>query len=487
LIKLKENDNWNDMEMKTMMNLAGMAIVPELYNRKIIKIHPKYLFSLAGFGIGSIISFIIIVAEEFNGDVSATTGHSHLHHLAIPVIFGLLGMVVGYIYGKKNQTKEESFQEIFANQQTMSMILDHLPLLVSYLDTELRYRYVNKTYEKWMGLSMNDVYGKFVKDIIGENSYEALIQSLPKAWQGETVRFDTSRAMNGSDQFLHVILIPHLSESKLVKGFFSVVADATQLRKRENKIKKQKDQLEEMNAEKDKFFSIIAHDLKNPFNSLLGFSELLHNDFDTLDEATIKEFAGYIYESAQNTYKLLENLLVWARSQSGAIEYKPSMINIKMLVDENLNLLQSVAVKKNIRLESGVSESITINTDPDLISTVIRNLVSNAIKFTTENGDVTLSATLRSGSEQKDALEISVSDTGVGISPENLKKLFLLDKNYSSNGTAGESGTGLGLILCKEFVEKCGGKIWVESEVGQGSVFHFSIPNNKSIDSSNFV
>src|SRR5665648_1201118 len=110
------------MEMKTMMNLAGMAIVPELYNRKIIKIHPKYLFSLAGFGIGSIISFIIIVAEEFNGDVSATTGHSHLHHLAIPVIFGLLGMVVGYIYGKKNQTKEESFQEIFANQQTMSMI-----------------------------------------------------------------------------------------------------------------------------------------------------------------------------------------------------------------------------------------------------------------------------------------------------------------------------------------------------------------------------
>ena len=316
---------------------------------------------------------------------------------------------------------------------------------------------------------------------------QALIQSLPKAWQGETVRFDTSRAMNGSDQFLHVILIPHLSESKLVKGFFSVVADATQLRKRENKIKKQKDQLEEMNAEKDKFFSIIAHDLKNPFNSLLGFSELLHNDFDTLDEATIKEFAGYIYESAQNTYKLLENLLVWARSQSGAIEYKPSMINIKMLVDENLNLLQSVAVKKNIRLESGVSESITINTDPDLISTVIRNLVSNAIKFTTENGDVTLSATLRSGSEQKDALEISVSDTGVGISPENLKKLFLLDKNYSSNGTAGESGTGLGLILCKEFVEKCGGKIWVESEVGQGSVFHFSIPNNKSIDSSNFV
>lgn len=464
------------------MKLAGMAIMPELYSQRIIKIHPKYLFSLAGFGIGSLISLIIIVAEEFNENVSANMGQSQLHHLVIPVIFGLLGMFAGYIYGKKRQTKEDAFQEVFANQQNMSLILDHLPLLVSYLDTDLRYRYVNKTYEKWMGLSINDVYGKFVKDIVVKNSYEALLQSLPKANLGETVRFDTTREMNGREQFLHVILIPHLGENKLVKGFFSVVADVTQLRKHENKIKKQKDKLEEMNAGKDKFFSIISHDLKNPFNSLLGFSELLHDDFDTLDEATKKEFAGNIYESAQNTYKLLENLLAWSIAQRGEIEFKPSQVNIKALVDENLKLLDQTARAKNIQLQSELNSDLPITTDHDLVNTVIRNLLSNAIKFTPKDGKVTIS-----GIRSDEYLEIAIADTGLGIAPENLEKLFKIGKSTSTSGTEGESGTGLGLMLCKEFIEKCGGKIWVESEVEKGSVFHFNIPSDNTRDGNIFV
>lgn len=462
-----------------MMNLAGMSLVPELYKRQIIKIHPKYLFSLIGFGIGSLISFIIIVAEEFNGDVLATMGHSHLHHLAIPALLGFLGMIIGYIYGKKRHIKEEAFLEVFANQQTMSLILDHLPVLIAYLDADFRYLYVNKTFENWHGLSADDVYGKPVNDILSEQACELIRVNAAKSAEDGIISFESSREFKGEEHFINSTMVPHFGSDKKIKGFFTIVTDITKLKKRENKIRKQKDELAELNATKDKFFSIIAHDLKNPFNSLLGFSELLHDDFDTLDEATKKEFVGYIYNGTQNTYKLLENLLAWSRAQSGKIEFNPSPVNIKALAVENLKLLEPTARAKNIQLQSDLKSDHLNTTDLDLINTVIRNLLSNAIKFTPKYGKVILSANLVSGTQPSEYLEISVKDTGLGIAPETLEKLFKIGKSHSTSGTEGESGTGLGLLLCKEFVEKCGGKIRVESELGKGSKFIFTIPNGQ--------
>lgn len=472
------------MEMKTKMNLAGMTLVPKLYNRQIIKIHPKYLFSLIGFGVGSLITLIIIVAEEFNGDVSATMGYSQLHHLSIPVIFGLLGMVIGYIYGKKRQTKEEAFQEIFANQQTMSLILDHLPALISYLDTDLSYRYANKTYEKWMRLSMQDIYEKSVKDIVSEKTFELIILNLPKLAEGEIVSFESFKKFNGKERFINSVMVPHFGPGKKIKGYFTIVTDITKLKKHENKLKKQKDELAELNSTKDKFFSIIAHDLKNPFNALMGLSEILHQEYDSLNEFQKREFIGLIYETSQNTYKLLENLLAWSIAQSGKIEFNPSPVNINALVAENLKLLDQTARAKNIQLRSDINCDLPITTDHDLVNTVIRNLLSNAIKFTPKDGEVTISANLVSGTQPGEYLEISVIDTGLGIAPENLGNLFKIGKSQTTSGTEGESGTGLGLMLCKEFIETCGGKIWVESDLGKGSIFHFSIPNNQSLDSS---
>ncbi|EKD30712.1 MAG: PAS/PAC sensor signal transduction histidine kinase [uncultured bacterium] len=470
--------------MKRVIKLTDSAYASGLSNGHIIKVHPKYLFSLIGFGLGSLISLIIIAAEEFDGDVSFTMGHSKIHHLAIPVLFGILGVIIGYIYGKKLHTKEEAFQELFANQQTMSLILNHLPVLISYIDSDLRYLYTNKTYEKWMGLSMNDVYGKHVKDIVVKETYDELQQNIFRVWKGETVRFYSSHEINGSEKFLHVTLIPHLDENSSVKGFFSLVSDVTQLRKRENKIRKQKEKLEELNATKDKFFSIIAHDLKNPFNSLLGIAELLHDDFDTLDEKTKKEFAGHIYEGTQNTYKLLENLLAWSAAQSGKIEFHPSLVNINALIVENLKLLEQLARAKNIQLQSDLKKDYLINTDHDLVSTIIRNLLSNAIKFTPKDGHISI---VISATKSIEYLEISVKDTGLGIAPEALRNLFNIGNSYSTSGTEGESGTGLGLILCKEFVEKCGGIIWAESEVGNGSVFHFTLPKSQQLDGNIFA
>jgi PAS domain S-box-containing protein len=460
--------------MKTMMNLAGMALVPELYNQRIIKIHAKYLFSLIGFGIGSILSLISLVFEEYRIDFPG--GTSHLPHLAVPFLFGIIGSVIGYIYGKKRHDKTEAFQEIFVNQQTMSLILNHLPVLIAYLDSDLRCRYVNKTFEDWHELSFDDVYGKPVKDLVSAQTFELINFNIAKATRGEIISFESSREYKGEEHFVISTIVPHLGFDKKIKGFFTIVTDITKLKRRENKIRKQKDELAELNAEKDKFFSIISHDLKNPFNSLLGFSELLHDDFDTLDETTKKEFAGHIYVGAQNTYKLLENLLAWSTAQSGKIEFNPSPMTINALVAENLKLLDQMARAKNIQLQSDLKNDYFIITDHDLVNTVIRNLLSNAIKFTPKDGQVTISANLVSGIEPNEFLEISVKDTGLGIAPENLEKLFKIGKSHSTSGTEGESGTGLGLMLCKEFVEKSGGKIWVESVVGKGSTFYFSLP-----------
>jgi PAS domain S-box-containing protein len=462
--------------MKTRMNLVGKAITPELHNQKNIKIHPKYLFSLMGFGVGSLISFIIIVAEEFNGDVSVTMRHLHLHHLAIPVLFGLVGMVAGYFYGKRRQTKAEAFQELFASQQTMSLILDHLPVLIAYLDADLRYRYVNKTFEHWHGLSADDVYGKSINDILSEPASGLIRANAAKAADEGIITFESSREFKGEGHFINSTLVPHLGRDKKMKGFFTIVTDITKLKKRENKIRKQKDELARANATKDQFFALISHDLKNPLNAILGFSELLRDDFDTLDEATKREFIGRVYDGARQAFKLLDNLLVWSRAQRGEIEFKPSAVSLNDLVAENLKLLEHAAGAKNIQLQSDLKNDYRVTTDRDLINTVIRNLLSNAIKFTSKGGKVIISANLGSGTQPSEYLEISVKDTGLGIAPENLEKLFKIGKSSSTSGTEGESGTGLGLMLCKEFVEKCGGKIGVESEVGKGSRFWFTLP-----------
>jgi len=462
------------MAIKSFKNFTEIHVDKKLRDNSTIKIHIKYLFSLIGFGIGSIFSLAGIFFEEYKVDIPSQ--HSHLPHLSVPFLLGIIGAVCGFFYGKKHHDKTNVVHELFVSQQILNLILDHLPVLIAYLDSDLRYRYVNKTFEDWHGLSYDDVYGKHIKDIVNEKAFGLISLNIAKADDGEIINFESSREFKGEEHFINSVMIPHLEEGKKIKGFFTIVTDITKLKKRENKIKKQKDELAELNATKDKFFSIISHDLKSPFNALLNFSELLFNDYEVYDEETRKEFIALIYESSQNTFKLLENLLAWSRVQMGKIEFNTSSINLKALIDENMDLLNQMALGKCIRLQSKINQDIKINTDKDLINTVIRNLLSNAIKFTPEKGDVTVSANLVTGDQLNDFIEISVKDTGLGISPGNMDKLFKIEKTYSTPGTKGESGTGLGLILCKEFIEKCDGKIGVESELGKGSIFTITIP-----------
>lgn len=246
--------------------------------------------------------------------------------------------------------------------------------------------------------------------------------------------------------------------------------DISDRKEAEEELKQSKEVLRELNLTKDKFFSIIAHDLRSPFQGLLGISSILVEE----DSLTLEERLQYerkLFEGIKNQYGLLDALLTWSRLQRGVIEFKPEESNLLADTEEAFGPLLSTATKKDQKLECQISESLYAKYDRNMIATVVRNLVSNAIKFTGERGKITVNAKVG-----KSAVTVTVSDTGIGMSQEDIEKLFRIDTHFSRRGTNDEGGSGLGLILCKEFIDKHNGKIWAESELGNGTSFHFSIP-----------
>ena len=250
-----------------------------------------------------------------------------------------------------------------------------------------------------------------------------------------------------------------------------------ELKKAKDTIILQKKELQQANAAKDKFFSIISHDLGNLFNTLMGFSSLLITHGERLNAEQKEDFIKSISQASKKGYNLLVNLLEWSRSQTGTIAFKPATLNLKALLAETIELSNSHAAAKNITLLSSLSETTTVFVDQNMLETVIRNLLSNAIKFTPVNGRVEIAS-----QEQDSEVEISISDTGVGIRPQDIDKLFKVGISHTTPGTAKEKGTGLGLLLCQEFVERNSGQIWIESEVGKGSRFYIRLPSQEKIE-----
>ena len=235
---------------------------------------------------------------------------------------------------------------------------------------------------------------------------------------------------------------------------------------------KMNDELHNLNATKDKFFSIIAHDIKNPFNAILGFTSLLEANFTEWTDEMKLEIINMIHSSSKNLYQLLENLLQWSRSQRGIIEFKPERIELKVLLHSVIDLMKGTADAKNIELTVILPKNeLTINADQQMLDTILRNLIGNALKFTNRGGKVQVKVEAIVG-----FVMIKITDNGVGMQSALLQNLFRIDANFTTPGTNNEIGTGLGLILVKEFVEKHGGEIRVESIVGQGSVFYFTLP-----------
>jgi len=240
-------------------------------------------------------------------------------------------------------------------------------------------------------------------------------------------------------------------------------------------IKESESKLKDLVATKDKFFNIIAHDLKNPFTSLLGASELLYENISQMSTGNVRKLALILNDSAKGGYAILQNLLDWSRSETGLLKFNPERLNLKMLIDENIENLQLQVTNKEINLMSVLKEDLFILADKNMLNTVLRNLMSNAVKYTYKNGTILVKA-----SQNPEEIIITVKDSGIGIQKEKVDTLFRIDNSISLPGTEKEQGTGLGLKLCKEFTERMGGRIWVESDFRQGSEFKFTIPVNKS-------
>ncbi len=258
---------------------------------------------------------------------------------------------------------------------------------------------------------------------------------------------------------------------QLLSFVSSQVAQVIERKRSSDAIKKYAEELHQLNITKDKFFSIIAHDLKNPFITILGFSELLISDFKDLSDEEKLFYIEEMKKSADVSHSLLQNLLQWSRSQTGRIVFQPQSILLDTIMMQNIELIKPTANKKEITIDYAPDNAKTVFADQDMLNTIIRNLLSNAIKFTNRNGIIQILT-----SESDEYISVMVVDSGIGMTDEERDKLFRLDVSYTTNGTEMEIGTGLGLVLCKEFVEKNGGKISVESSPGKGSVFNFTLP-----------
>ena len=267
-----------------------------------------------------------------------------------------------------------------------------------------------------------------------------------------------------------VRISPLVNSDEEITGLIVLVEDVTQRVRREERLRKINEELTVMNATKDKFFNIVAHDLRSPFNALIGLSQILQDNKELKPEEFHK-IVSTLHSAIKNQYAFLENLLQWARLKIGQIEIHPENVTLGELTDEVLRITSPSAETKQIKITRSTPGKLTLKADKQTVVTILYNLVFNAIKFTTTGGSIELGA-LPAGTQ----LTIFVRDSGIGISEERVAKLFRIDSSFSTPGTNKEKGSGLGLILCKDLVEKIGGRIWVESIPGQGSTFYIRIP-----------
>ncbi|MEI6577484.1 MAG: ATP-binding protein [Bacteroidota bacterium] len=361
------------------------------------------------------------------------------------------------------------------SEQRYRLLIENQGEGVGLVNSEECFVFANPAAETIFGVPKGGLDGRDLRDFLSPEALSRVLEETEKRSQFESSSYEIE--ILSADKQLKYLLVtatPQISNTGAFLGTFGVFRDITERKKAEAVLNVYTNELKESNVTKDNFFTIIAHDLKNPFNAILGLTDILISDVNSLENKEIEATLKIIKNSSESAFELLEDLLLWANAQTGVIKYKPEQINLHNIVYEIETLLEAQAKRKNIRLSNLVSDDDIAFGDNYMIQTVVRNLLSNAIKFTHTGGQVKITA------ERQDThLKIIIKDSGIGIEQKNLLLLFNIDKKYSSLGTNAERGTGLGLILCKDFVEKNGGEIGVSSEPGLGSTFFFTIPCNK--------
>ncbi len=391
--------------------------------------------------------------------------------LAFFVAFRIIRNVYIYIRERNQAEKELNTERLHFEQ-----LFQSIPLGVVLLDRNDRVIDLNQGFADLFRITKKEAVGQPINDlIVPDELKDEGTDTTEKVASGQSIYFETIRKRKDDQRIDVAIKGKPLDMQAGQLAVIGVYQDITERKRADEILRRSEQSFRELNADKDKFFSILAHDLRNPFNSIIGFSELLvdrikHKELDGIDK-----YAHQILRTSKNTYELLSNLLAWARLQTGRIDLNNETFNLNSILDESLMLFSETAAEKSITLRRKTIPGIQVTADKTVVGTIMRNLISNAVKFTNPGGTVTI------GSEMKDSeVVVWVSDTGIGMNQQMVKELFDPGKNTNRNGTGGEPSTGLGLLLAKEFVEKQGGKIWAESTEVSGSVFYFSVSAKSS-------
>lgn len=369
----------------------------------------------------------------------------------------------------ENEKLKENIIEINQAKELYLKIFENFPALIWRSGLDMQCDYFNQTWLDFRGRTLAQELGVGWTEGIHPDDYDMCLQTYHNAFQNREPFEIEYRILTKSNEWAWIKDFgrPFFDLDNTFLGYLGSCYDITE-------IKQNASALKELNATKDKFLSIISHDLRNPINTVVGLSELLEKNILKNDFHSVAEFAKNINQSSKRIKNLLVNLLQWSISQGGLMEYNPTEVRITSVIREILDLTEEMLKQKEIEVELNFVENDKVIIDKEMISTVIRNFITNAIKFCYPKGKIKV------GCEIKDeSFVLSISDNGMGMSPEVIKSLFVIGETISLKGTNNETGSGIGLLLCKEFIEKHQGTIFVESEEGKGSTFRVQIPREE--------
>jgi len=389
------------------------------------------------------------------------------------------GKVVGTFGVSRDITRHrEVEEELAAERNLLRSLIDNMPDRIYAKDLESRFILCNDAVVKRMGMTnIEDIIGKTDFDFLPHDLAEQFFANEQQIIKSGIPLINHEESMGNIDGIPRWNLSSKVPLRNLMGNIIGVVGmgrDITDRKLVEEEIKRKNELLQVTNAEKDKFFSIIAHDLRSPLSAFVAATQILAEEIQTMNMEEIREITQNLKTSATNIYTLLENLLEWSRLRRGGMDFVPEKLNLKEKIESCIDVLTESARKKRIELTFSIPDEMEVFADNHMIDAIIRNLVSNSVKFTPAGGKINVAAVY----SNNHFIEIKISDSGIGMTPELKNKLFMINEKTSRNGTEGELSTGLGLLLCKEFIEKHNGKIWVESEVGDGSIFSFTIPES---------
>jgi len=518
--RLKESEHWLSATLKS---IGDALIATDAYG--IVKLINPIAEELTGWkgedAFGAYIENIFKVKDENNNFLGNPVVISLRYNLLVgetnkilvaqngketPVDFssapikGENNSIAGVVLVFRDITERKKAKEILEKQKVfLKQIIDTDPNYIAVKNSKGKFELTNKAMAYAFGTTVDEIIGKNDNEYLTNEDIEyqrkleyevlnseeqifipleKLIDSNGKVHLLQTFR----RAINSQegDEKLVLSVAADITELKLVEKALreseeSLKQKAEELEVLNLKLSESEKELKDLNANKDKFFSIIAHDLRSPFSGLLGLSKILVNDIEKAPKKELRQLANNISKSADLTFKLLENLLQWAKIKTGTISFEPREINLKKILDKVTELYKSNAASKNISLTSSVDDKKIVFADSNMVESIFSNLISNSIKFTAKGGKINIFA-----ESHENFIRINIQDTGIGMSQQKINDLFQIGHNVSSIGTDNEEGSGLGLILCKEFVELNKGELSLQSIVDEGSISSFTLPVRKS-------